>query len=317
MRLPIFKILLTSTILWAGFFNFVQAIEITEQPDIRVGLYEADGWVKIKVDSRYQIINTNGKVLKTTKYANKQVRIKYRDGKYLVRRGKYSKNAKYPIKIVPLEKNAILTITNYEDRPSWNTELNDNTFRGQLEVEYAPATDKVWVVNELPLEKYLRGVCEAGDDNDKAYLKTLYTAARTYAIYHYLHPTKHSDEPYLLDNTANDQVYCGYGFEQRAPYITENIKKTKGKIVTYDGEVIVTPYFSRSDGRTRSWSEVWNGDYPYLVSVDDPGCEGMTMAGHGVGLSAEGARYFAETKDWTWKEILKYYYTGIKIKKIY
>ncbi len=311
MKFTILKILFVSTLFFAGFFHFAQAIEINEQPDIRVGLFETTDWVKIKVSSTYQIVNANGKVLKTTKYANKQVRIKYRNGKYLVRRGSYSKNAKHYIKIIPTDPKAIITITSYEDRPTWNTELNDNMFRGQLEVQ------EQYVINELPLEKYLKGVCEAGDNNDKAYLKTLYTAARTYAIYHYLHPTKHADEPYLLDNTSNDQVYCGYGFEQRAPYITKNIKKTRGKIITYDNEVVVTPYFSTSDGRTRSWSEVWNGDYPYLISVDDPGCEGMTLNGHGVGLSAEGARYFAETEDWTWKEILKYYYTGIKIKKVY
>jgi SpoIID/LytB domain protein len=35
-----------------------------------------------------------------------------------------------------------------------------------------------------------------------------------------------------------------------------------------------------------------------------------------VGLSAEGARYFAE-QGWDWQTILKYYYTGVEIEEGY
>jgi peptidoglycan hydrolase-like amidase len=78
----------------------------------------------------------------------------------------------------------------------------------------------------------------------------------------------------------------------------------------------VTPYFSSSDGRTRSWSEVWNGDYPWLVSVPDPCCTTHTLLGHGVGMSGDGAVYFADN-GWGYKKILKYYYTGVEVEKRY
>ncbi len=317
MKTKILSILIASLFFSAGFFGPAQAETLTAEPDIRVGLFEATNWVRVSVNSTYQIVNANGKVLKTTKYPDKSVRLKYQDGRYLVRRGRFSKDAKYYLRLIPTDPAAIITITNYENRPSWNLSLNDNQFRGRLEIRWAEATQKTWIINELPLEYYLRGVCEAGDTNPAAYLKTLYTAARTYAAYHYLHPTKHDEENYLLDTTANDQVYCGYGFEQRAPNITAAIAATRGQFVTYQGDIVVTPYFSQSDGRTRSWSEVWSGDYPYLISVADPGCAGDSLLGHGVGLSAKGARYFANEKNWGWKKILQYYYTGIAITPLY
>jgi peptidoglycan hydrolase-like amidase len=87
--------------------------------------------------------------------------------------------------------------------------------------------------------------------------------------------------------------------------------------VTYNGEVVVTPYFSQSDGRTRAWEEVWWGTgKAWLVSRPDPNCTGLNLFGHGVGLSARGARGMALSGS-TYEQILKHYYTGVEIKNLY
>ena len=39
--------------------------------------------------------------------------------------------------------------------------------------------------------------------------------------------------------------------------------------------------------------------------------------GHGVGLSQEGARYLAQEKGYNYVQIIKYYFPGTKVKKIY
>ena len=46
------------------------------------------------------------------------------------------------------------------------------------------------------------------------------------------------------------------------------MKSVLGEMVTYNGEVAFTPYFSCSAGRTNASTEVWGGSYPYLVSVE-------------------------------------------------
>ena len=85
----------------------------------------------------------------------------------------------------------------------------------------------------------------------------------------------------------------------------------------YQGQLAITPYYSQSDGRTRSWEEVWaGGPYAWLKAVADPGCAGLKMLGHGVGMSARGALLMA-LEGRGFEEILKYYYTGIELRRIY
>ena len=61
---------------------------------------------------------------------------------------------------------------------------------------------------------------------------------------------------------------------------------------------------------------VWKWNAPYLQSVDDSYCDGKSMAGHGVGMSGCGALGMANAGK-TYKEILKYYYNGIEITKLW
>ncbi|MBP9762815.1 hypothetical protein KBD34_04330 [Patescibacteria group bacterium] len=194
---------------------------------------------------------------------------------------------------------------------------NDNTFRAQLELRYAPATDSVWLINELPIEWYLKGIAETSNISPSEFQRTLLTTARTYAMYHVQRGTKHADEYYTVD-ARYDQVYRGYGAEARTPTISAAVDATRGQIVTYQGRLAITPYFSRSDGRTRGWGEVWGGgsSYPWLVSVPVPQDQGRTLWGHGVGMSATGALDMAnEGKLYT--QILSHFYQGTELRRAY
>lgn len=288
------------------------------RPKIRVGLFSSDEPVTITVATDSRVLAGDEPRRLGTIAANEEIQLSYdrSTALYTITSSSVNTTSTDYIKIKPTLANTVTTIISYTNTPDWDETINDNLFYGAIELHYAQATDAVWVINELGIENYVKGVAEAGDDNTQAYLKTLYTAARSYAYYHYLYPTKHRDENYTLDATANDQVYRGYGFSARAPNIAAAVAATAGYIVHYAGEPVVTPYFSQSDGRTRAWSEVWSGDYPYLQSVDDPGCVGDELLGHGVGLSAKGARYFGE-QYWHWREILQYYYQGIELQQLW
>ena len=278
----------------------------TARPKIRVGLYETSDPVVVAVNGK----STVGTHVVPT---NTVITLSYDSttALYTATTADWSETSIDPLVIDPINKNKVATVTSYSNPPDWDTSLNDNAFYGSIEFNDG------WVVNELGIENYVKGVSEAGNDNEPAYLKALYTAARTYVYFLYLYPTKHAGEPYLVDTTANDQVYRGYGFTSRAPNIVAAVEATVGQIVTYDEEVVVTPYFSQSDGRTRAWSEVWNGDYAYLQSVVDPCCTNETLLGHGVGMSAAGARYFAEEQSWHWREILYYYYQNVELQSMW
>ena len=147
--------------------------------------------------------------------------------------------------------------------------------------------------------------------------RTLLTTARTYALYHVQRGTKHADEYYTVD-ARYDQVYRGYGHEARTPTISAAVDATRGQIVTYQGRLAITPYFSRSDGRTRGWGEVWGGaaNYPWLISVPVPQDIGRTLWGHGVGMSATGALDMANEGK-TYMQILAHFYQGTDVRRAY
>ncbi len=151
------------------------------------------------------------------------------------------------------------------------------------------------------------------------------TVSRTYALYHYLRgvsnnlpdaSTKHATQHFHVDSVY-DQVYRGYNSELRLTGLTEAVEETRGMVVTYNGKPVVTPYFSNSDGRTRSYKEVWGGTgMDWLVSVPVPEDKGKTLYGHGVGMSARGALLMVIDGD-DWRDVLEYYYTGTVVGKAY
>lgn len=213
---------------------------------------------------------------------------------------------------IPKSEN-IGQIVSLEARPHWNPALNDNRFRGILRL--LNKENKIIVLNQLFMEEYLRGLAETSNDSSQEWQKALSVAARSYAQAIKNQGGKHLY--YDLDATSLDQVYKGFSFELRSPNYINSLNQTTGEIITYKNKVVITPYFSQSDGRTRSWSEVWSGEKPWLVSVPDPYCQGKELKGHGVGMSALGAREFIEKENKKYKEVLKYYYKDIEIKDFY
>jgi len=216
------------------------------------------------------------------------------------------------------------TITSYHNVPSYNKLIDYNDFIGDMEIrhndcsikDWGVCRDKVWVIEKLPMETYLTGIQETTNYDPIEYLKTMSVAARTYAMYHYDRYSKHSWEFYHVDSKY-DQVYKGYVSMQIFPRVGEGVRETTGILATYEDKIIVAPYFSHSDGRTRSFAEVWKTEIPYLVSKLAPYSEGKSMFGHGVGIDATDALNRARHDDWAYDQLLKYYYTGIQLEKIY
>ncbi|HWQ99293.1 MAG TPA: SpoIID/LytB domain-containing protein [Candidatus Methylomirabilis sp.] len=209
-----------------------------------------------------------------------------------------------------------LEMTDFTRPVAWLPGANDNKFRGVLELRWSSVTDAVWVVNQLPIEQYLYGIAETSDVSPMEYQRALLTAARTYAYYHWKRATKHADEGFHVD-AKYDQVYRGYGAEARSPKIVQAVKDTRGQIVVYGSALAITPYYSRSDGRTRNWTEVWGGSgFPWLVSVQVPQDAGKTLWGHGVGMSASGALGMAN-EGTNYQDILKHFYQGTGLVKFY
>ena len=289
-----------------------------EEPAMRIGFLivdeETDNEIVVtSVYSDFELRDANGTLL-ATRAKNQTVRAYYQNGLYYYDAGAGLVSSSLPLRFEPVEEHAVMRVANFDRRLTRSSKYADNEFRGVLELHYNDYKDRTWVINELSLEQYLRGLAETSNVSPMEYQKALVTAARTYAFYHYTHNSKYKKEFFHMSSYSWDQVYNGYGQEVRAPRITEAVEATRGALVTYEGAPVFTPYFSRSDGRTRAFNEVWNGSYPWLVSVSVPWDQGRSLWGHGVGLSAWAALDMAN-EDYTWDEILKHFYTGTELAR--
>ncbi|MDE3024588.1 MAG: SpoIID/LytB domain-containing protein [Acidobacteriota bacterium] len=143
---------------------------------------------------------------------------------------------------------------------------------------------KVAVVDAVDLEDYVRGVI--GDEMPHrwplAALEAQAVAARSYALAT-LHPEKRFD----LYADDRSQMYGGIGAETPATLYAAT--QTEGKILTYDGRVATTYFFSTSGGRTADVRDVWPrlGAVPYLRSVPDPYDSDSPVHMWGFALSAQ------------------------------
>lgn len=293
----------------------IQEKNLIEEPIIRVGVMIVDEETENEIvvtstESDFTVTDLTGNVLASLD-KNEEATAYYESGKYYYEVDGEKESSASALRFVPETENAVMTVTNFDRRETRNAANADNTFRHVLEIRYNESKDRIWLINELPMESYLKGLVEISDLSPHEAQKSLMTAARTYGFYHWTRATKHAKEYFHVDAYA-DQVYNGYGAEARTPQVSKAVESTRGVIVTYQGETAITPYFSRSDGRTRSWSEVWYGEVAWNVSVPVP-CEvGKTLWGHGVGMSAQGSLCMARDGD-TWDEILKHFYTGVDL----
>jgi hypothetical protein len=265
----------------------------------------------ISADGVFKAIDAGKELGKFTK--NEKVSINYDNGKYRIKGDKQEFTISNPPRFESVA-GSILRVDNYEHHPDWNTTYNDNEYRGALQINWYD--NALHVVNEVGIEDYLKGLAEISATDPVEKIKAVIVLARSYAYFYANMAEKFQGAPFnLTDDPQRSQKYLGYGFEKRNPTGVKAVNDTVDKVVTYKGKLIKTPYFSSDDGRTRSAQEVWGWtDTPYLSSVDDPGCKGQTMQGHGVGLSGCGSFYLANLgRNYT--EIIKYFFQGVEIKK--
>ena len=291
----------------------IDIVDKIDEHSIRIGIYEVSrgNGIKIKANGPYEVYQNN--ILLASKKTGETTIITY--------------STVYSYKFLSQSKDTIFEIISYEDHPEWNPQLNDNRFRGIIEIKYSPESKKLWIINELSLENYLKGVAEALNNDPIEYLKAFTIAARSYALFHIQNGGKTSGEVFHLRNWAYDQLYKGYGFEKRASNIAKAVEETNGIVATCNNNPIRGVYSSDSGGTTKNACQIFKGvfcsdvNYAYLDGgVKDPEgtihSKAAIAASHGVGMSSAGARQLAKIGK-NFEEILKYYYLGIEVEKLY
>ncbi len=155
-------------------------------------------------------------------------------------------------------------------------EIKDDTAEQKRENVKVRLTETQETIT-LSLEDYIFGVVAAEMPAlyETEALKAQAVAAYTYFL---VQKPENGDKDYdITDNFAIDQAFItkekarekwGDGADEYENRILSAVRSVLYKKVTYNGSAASTVYHAISYGVTEPASEVWGGDYPYLVSVD-------------------------------------------------
>lgn len=143
--------------------------------------------------------------------------------------------------------------------------IDGKPYRGAVEVH--PGDSKLMVIDELDIESYLVGLInsEISSKWPMEVIKAQAVAARTYAMYR---KARVGDRLYHLEASVLGQAYNGTTGEDSVA--ERAVRETRGQIIVYGDEPALAVYHSNAGGATEASRDVWQQEYPYLVSVPSP-----------------------------------------------
>jgi len=139
--------------------------------------------------------------------------------------------------------------------------VNGTRYPGDIEIW--KGNSGLYLMNELPLEEYIKNVvsAEVGAEWDMEALKTQAVISRTYALNQ---KAQNKNPNFDITSSVLHQVYKGSNENARISYAVMN---TEGEVLTYNGKIIEAFYHSTSGGLTEAPEEVFGKGIPYLKPV--------------------------------------------------
>lgn len=179
----------------------------------------------------------------------------------------FAPGSEWSLRADSLEKDEKVTIQNKEGGRLWIRNIARNgqaQYRGKLECY--PADGGIVVVNELSVEEYLYGVVpsEMPSTYPEEALKAQAVSARTYTYFHkqsYAYPQWRAH----MDDSTAFQVYMNF---DEAESTSRAVDATKDQVLTYDGSIVESFYYSTSGGS--------NGGAP-VWEITDPAAQGYLI----------------------------------------
>ncbi len=222
-----------------------------KSPDIKVLLDDKPGSNSITLESTVVLSSADKRIAIVNKgntlYANIE------GDKVIINIGDNSFTSKF-FKIETKERDVFLS-------------YKGKSYRGAI--KFFSDGSKLVIVNELPLEDYLKGVLPLempigkGNENNEA-LKAMAVTARTYS-FSKMNKNNKTFDVYL---DVRDQVYGGVQAEKALT--NKIIDETSGLILTYDDKPALVFYSASGGGHTENIKNVFgNYDIPYLRGVND------------------------------------------------
>lgn len=147
-------------------------------------------------------------------------------------------------------------------------ERADGTPSYEGSIELIATAEGIVIINELPVEKYLKAVVpsEMPASYELDALKAQAVCARTYA-FRQMEEYGYPEYKAHVNDSTDYQVYGNLNPQEST---NQAIEETESQTVYYQGEMVTTYYYSTSCGQTTdmsAWGEKTGGENAYLKSV--------------------------------------------------
>lgn len=290
---------------------------LSEEPKIRVGVWKPQSVVQfVSFEDDYKIFDGEKEAgVLPKKYITI---LNYVDGIYSFNGAGINFTTNNFIRLEPVTSwRSVFLLYNYEHLVSWKGPMNFNKYRGALEYRLSEK-GTIYAINDVLFEDYIAGISETSSGAPLEFIKANLVAARSYAYHTKEDTNKHNSRYFDVVSTTGDQLYLGVVSEELMPRVVEAASSTRGMMVTYDDKIVTAPYFGNSNGWTKSYTSVWGGaKKPWLVPVKANYDAGRARLGHGVGMSQRDCSIRAKKQGLDYVALLKYYYTGVEVERIY
>ena len=180
------------------------------------------------------------------------------------------------IKLIPsiLDENPFVKINQVPVGRGFHWEKNiDLSYWGTIELSYFKKN--IMVINELPLENYLKCVAtsEMSAICPKEFLKAQYIVARSWLLANI--ERKHVQLGFDICNDDCCQRY--QGILNTTKTSNEIADLTFGQVITYENKICDARYSKSCGGITENFENVWTGDkISYLTSINDANSKGVS-----------------------------------------
>jgi SpoIID/LytB domain protein len=170
---------------------------------------------------------------------------------------------------------------------------NRHLYAGSLRLQ-PNAYGTYTLVNQVPLEAYLRGVVpyEIGTWAVQPVLEVQTILARTYALRNL---RRFAIDGYQLCADTQCQVYNGVTGAH--PATDRAIAATRGMVLTYNNELVDAVYSSSTGGITAPFNDVWAGaERPYLKAIIDSVGTPWDLSRQSLADERNFRRFISQTK---------------------